>query len=91
MKKIKVEKKMVEYLEMLSFETESRKSLLGYLIERGISLDSQEFQDYHKEYREWFVKYELAKRELEKQYVLPASEGKSIPWSLDFASGELTF
>lgn len=78
----------VDYLESLSYEVNSRKDLLNYMIQSGASPSSEAFQEYHDEYRRFFVQYEEAKSQLEQEYVRPLGEG--LRWNLDFKSRRLT-
>lgn len=92
MKKIRIEnQEIINHLEALGYEVNARKELLSYMVQAGVPLSDTTFQDYHKEYRECFARYELAKAEFEKQYVQPlAPDGRKLNWKLDYAARELT-
>lgn len=91
MKKIIVEnQEIINLIEAEGYEVSSRKDLLSHMISAGIVPSDSNFQAYHKEYQEHFVKYEALKAELEKAYVLPlAPDGRKLTWNLDFATREL--
>ncbi len=89
MKKITIEnQEVINRLEALNYEVNSRKDLLSYLIQQGVKPTEPAFQAYHQEFQDFFVQYETAKAGLEQAYVKPLGDGLS--WSLDFASHELT-
>ena len=91
MKVIKVaDESVVEYVEGLTYEVDSRKSIIAFMLEHNMDRSTEAFQQYHKEYREYFAELNIAKAQIERDYVLPASNGKKVFWSLDFMTGELT-
>lgn len=89
---IKIEdQNIVDELEMLSIEVNSRKELLSFMIQNDsyvVAKDS--FDNYHKEYQKIYTKYNNLKRELANAYIIKRFGDKAIDWSLDFGSGELT-
>lgn len=76
---------MAEYLEALNFEVESRKSLLVFAIEKGLQ-GNESFEEYEREYKEFFVKYDQAKREFSRTAISEMFGENAGGWSLDFAS-----
>jgi hypothetical protein len=46
------------------------------------------FNKIHSEYIDFFIKYELAKKELENFYIIPQF-GNNKQWTLDFNSREV--
>lgn len=82
-----INEKMRDYLEALHYEVESRKELIAFALERDIK-HTPSFDEYQKEYREVCAEYELAKKELEKEYLVGKCEGYT-GWRLDFESGVL--
>lgn len=78
----------VNYLESLCYEVNARKDLLHYMIQSGTGPDNEAFRAYHDEYRRFFVQYEAAKAELEREYVKPL--GDNLRWDLDFKTRKLT-
>lgn len=88
-KTIKIENESaVNFLESLAYEVNARKDLLAYMLQNGTKPEDENFQAYHKEYQEFFVQYEAAKANFEKEYVRP--HGESLAWSLDYATRGLT-
>ena len=92
MKKITIEnQEVVNHLEALGYEAAARKERLAHMAQAGVLPGDPAFQAYHKEYEECFARYELAKAELERQYVQPlAPEGVRLSWRLDYSTRELT-
>lgn len=89
MKKITIQNEnVVNFLESLSYEVNSRKDLMSYMIQSGVKPTDDAFKDYHKEYQDYFVQYQAAKDEFEKEYVRPF--GTNLTWNLNFSSKELT-
>lgn len=87
---IKIDPKECENLQRLSIETESRKSLIAFMIGSRMSMDSVQFENYQKEYAKYFAEYDHAKSELEKKYVMPIIGHQHVSWNLDFSTAELT-
>ena len=83
-----VSEDMSNYIEGLMYEVNARKDLVAFCIERGMSLDGEIFQRYHKEYVDFSAQYEMAKKELEKTYV--QAEYPNSKWRLDFPTHTLT-
>lgn len=83
-----IPEKMSAYIESLQYEVNARKNLVAFCIERNMSLESETFQKYHKEYVDFTAQYEMAKKELEKKYITP--EYPNCNWKLDFATHTLT-
>ena len=88
--KVTIPEDIRDTIQALQFEVESRKDLLAHMISTGIDLTSDTFKSYEKEYQEYFVKYNLAKEDMQNNCLKPAVDGKLINWNLDFASCEVT-
>lgn len=74
------------YMEGLMYETNARKDLCSYMVNSGMN-ETKQFEDYHKEYIEYYTKYELAKQEITNTYVAP--EYPKAKWNLDFFDATL--
>lgn len=99
--KLPVSKETCDYLQRLSFEIETRKSVVTRLLENAKDqtntdvLESPAFKKYHKMLEEANVSYEIAKGELSSQLekVVYEKEGKEVPfdWNIfDFSKYEAT-
>ena len=82
-----IPEKMSDYIEGLMYEVNARKNLVAFCIERGMDLEGEVFQRYHKEYVDFTAEYEMAKKEMEREYV--SSKYPGSKWRLDFATQTL--
>lgn len=82
---------LINLIEGLQVEVNARKDLLAYMLQNDmVGAQTDSFDRYQQEYREFFVKLDSAKDELQKTYVLPITGTKNASWNLDFATNELT-
>lgn len=89
MKKIiKIPEEMVNYLQRLAYETDARSNLCAFMTRQGIK--NEAFDDYHREYIEFYTKYELAKKQMEDDYIKPVIESNNFTWNLDFKTGQVS-
>lgn len=75
-------------IQALQFEVESRKDLLAHMINTGVDTTSDGFKRYEKEYQEFFVKYNIAKEDMQNKILKPAIQGTLLSWNLDFSTCE---
>ena len=91
---IKIENRnFIDELERLQNEVQSRQSIIAYMISSGVDIKSASFQEYQREYFDYFKKYDKKKEEVRLTYIAPNltdEEAATKNWTLDFASGELT-
>lgn len=92
MKKLTIDnQEIINKLESLGFETSSRSELLAHMLRTGMLPSDASFKAYHKEYQEFFVQYEAAKAEFEREYVMPLlKDGQAVNWNLNYSTHELT-
>lgn len=83
--KINVPEDLSSYIESLHYEVNARSSLLTFAMSKGMG-ETDAFKKYHDEYREFFMKYEVAKQELYDNFIKKDWHGKNVDWSLDFGS-----
>ena len=81
--KINVPEELSSYIESLHYEVNSRSSLLTFAMGKGMG-DTDAFKQYHDEYREFFMKYEVAKQELYDRFIRKDWDGQKVNWKLDF-------
>lgn len=86
--KIEIPEKLSDYIESLMYEVNARRDLLAFCVERGMDVDGEVFQRYHKQYVEFNAEYELAKKNLTEDYV--AGKHPNAKWNLDFMTHTLT-
>lgn len=93
-----IDKKVAEYLERLTYEVESRKSIIDFMFQshkndKDASLfESIPWKTYMKEYQDFFVELDMAKAEASKIVMAKINEmfGRSIDctWKMiDFKEG----
>lgn len=73
---------MVTHLESLHYEVESRKELIAFALEKNIK-HTPSFDEYQREYKEICAEYDLAKKQLEKNFIIGACTDYT-GWRLDF-------
>lgn len=76
------------YVEGLMYETNARKDVLAFMINQP-SINKERFEEYHKEYLEFYSKYEIAKREIQEIYVNPEYKDTALNWNLNFKTSQL--
>ncbi len=85
---INVPQETVNEIQGLQYECESRKGLLAFMLDKGGSVESEGFREYHREYTDFNARYEQAKEDMQKTVLEPQVPGRLLTWKLDFASGE---
>lgn len=88
-KVIQVSGDLASYIESLSYTVSSLRELLMEALERGLQ-DSPAFERWEQKYMEAGSELCVAKGQLEREFVLPVSEGKTVNWKLDYESCEVT-
>lgn len=67
-------------------ERDARRDILLYIMQNDINIPEERIARYQKEYDEKYFEFEQAKSIIEKEYVVPATNGKALNWSLDYAT-----
>ena len=95
--KINVTQEMVDYLQRLNFEVQTREEIITKLLEmhKDDSDDSlfvsKPFLKYSEELSRVKAEYEMAKLEVEKLYVPKELYGQhEYKWNIDFSTNEMT-
>ena len=87
---IKIEnEEFVNLIEALHYEVNSRRDLIAYMLNSDMRTDTEAYEKYNKEYREFYIQYNEAKNKLEEIYVRTTVENP-INWNLNFSTGEIT-
>lgn len=76
------------YVEGLMYETNARRDVIAFML-NSVILNQERFDQYHKEYLEFYAKYELVKNEIQKTYVDEVYGNQAIKWNLNFKTQEL--
>ena len=85
MEKIKISEDLCNYIERLHYETNALQDLLSRM--KNFE-DSNTNEYWLNKYVEVYKEYNLAKQELEKEYILPVY-GDKCSWNLDFIDCEV--
>jgi hypothetical protein len=87
-KVVEISNELANYIERLDYEQQATRMLLIDAVERGVS-DSDAFKRWEERYQESFAAFQIAKGEMEKEYVLPVAEKESVEWTLDYETNTL--
>jgi HSP20 family molecular chaperone IbpA len=85
-KTIEIPQEARDNAERANIERDSRRDILLYIIQNNLNIPQEQLEKYQKEYDEKYLAFEQAKREIEKKYVLPATDGKALNWSLNYSN-----
>lgn len=89
--KITVPEEVRDIAQKANIERDARRDILTYIMANtDISIPEERIAQYQKEYDEKYLAFEKAKNIIEKDYVMPATEGKASNWSLDYSSCVVT-
>ena len=67
-------------------ERDSRRDILLYIMENNLNIPEERINRYQQEYDAKYLEFEQAKSVIEKEYVMPITEGKALNWSLDYST-----
>ena len=92
--KFKIEESIKNELQALAIETESRQSLIAFMLTHDM-VNNSNFEKYQNEYKNYYAQYEFAKTKFQKMVVNPVLQENGIDtrhasWSLDFEDSEVT-
>ena len=84
-KEIIIPEELRTQAQRANIERDSRRDILLYIMSHNdISISEERIARYQKEYDEKYLEFEQAKSIIEKEYVMPATDGKALNWSLDY-------
>ena len=85
-KQITVPEDITTMIQRYDVEQTARRNVIAYILSfNDIDITNERFQNYQKEYEEKLFSFEIAKKELEKQYILPeVKDNKTYSWNLDY-------
>lgn len=83
-----IDEKFRDYLESLDYEKRARLNLIIFMLTNDMA-NHEMFEKIQDEYHEFFIQYELAKKQFENLYIAPRYKTFS-GWNLDFRSKEVT-
>ena len=85
-KTITVPEEIRNRVQKANVERDARRDILLYIMQNDINIPEERIVRYQKEYDEKYFEFEQAKSVIEKEYVVPATNGKTLNWSLDYAT-----
>ena len=89
--KITVPEEVRDMAQKANVERDARRDILTYIMANtDIKVSDERISQYQKEYDEKYFAFEKVKSQIEKEYVMPAAEGKASNWSLDYDSCAIT-
>ena len=84
-KEITIPEELRTRVQRANVERDSRRDILLYIMSHNdINISEERIAHYQKEYDEKYLEFEQAKTIIEKEYVMPATDGKALNWSLDY-------
>jgi hypothetical protein len=75
-------------LQRADVECQSRANLIAFMIDKGMDISSERFQEYQRSYEQAFLAFEQAKTDLQTKYL---SNVTASSWSLDYTTCELSY
>ena len=73
-------------VQRYDIERSSRRDIIAYILSGAVNVSEERFTQYQKEYDDKFAAFEKAKKDIEINYVMPATSGKASNWSLDYST-----
>ncbi len=86
--RIEIPATLNNYIESLNYEVDARKSLLTFALNKGMD-NTDAFNKYHDEYREFFMKFEVAKKDLYDRYVKEKWDDQKVTWKLYYSTNTI--
>lgn len=83
-KTITVPEEIRDKAQKANVERDARRDILLYIMQNDINIPEERITHYQKEYDEKYFEFEQVKTIIEKEYVMPATDGKALNWSLDY-------
>ena len=84
-KEIIIPEELRTQAQRANIERDSRRDILLYIMSHDdIDISEERIARYQKEYDEKYLEFEQAKSIIEKEYVMPATDGKALNWSLNY-------
>lgn len=92
--KIKITKKLSDYMESLQFEVNRTKEIVAFMLSTpGYDIHSDTFKEWEKDNQKAYAELCMAKNNLEHEVIpkmLPEGVGSIKTWNLDFYTHEVT-
>lgn len=82
---ITVPEEIRDLAQKANVERDARRDILLYIMQNDVNIPQERIDRYQKEYDEKYLAFEQAKSIIEKDYVMPATDGKALNWSLNYS------
>lgn len=83
-KTITIPEELRDETQKANVERDARRDILLYIMQNDINVPDNRIARYQKEYNEKYLEFDKMKSIIEKEYVMPATNGKALNWSLDY-------
>ena len=83
-KEITIPEELKNQVQKANLERDSRRDILLYIMQNNIDIPKQRMVEYQEEYDKKFLEFDKMKKIIEKEYVMPATDGKAFNWFLDY-------
>lgn len=87
---IKIPEEVCLAVQQFDVEYCSRRDIIVYIMQNDINIPQERMSRYQKEYEDKYFSFEAAKNSIEKEYVIPVTEGRKCNWSLDYSTSTIT-
>ena len=87
---VEIPEEIVSTVQKYDIERCARRDIILYILENNINIPEERLEKYQKEYDEKYFSFEVAKSEIEKNYVKPLVKDASCSWNLDYESHIIT-
>lgn len=83
-KTITVPEEIRNKAQKANIERDARRDILLYIMQNNLDIPEERIARYQKEYDEKYFEFEQVKQIIENEYVMPATNGKALNWSLNY-------
>lgn len=87
---IEIPEEITTIVQKYDIERSSRRDIIVYIMQNNLDIPEERFEKYQKEYDEKYFSFEVAKKEIEKNYIIPLTKGALCDWSLDYGTNIIT-
>ena len=87
---IEIPEEITTLVQKYDTERSARRDIIIRILEKDIDIPQERFDKYQKEFDEKYFSFEQAKRQVEKDYVIPATGGRKCTWTLNYQDNTVT-
>lgn len=86
---IEIPEAVVNFIQRLDIECQSYKNIISYILtHEDMNITTERFKQYQEDYQNTLYAFEIAKQELEQQYIDISLN--NIPWHLNYKTNKIT-